>query len=94
MNPVIRVLGTIDIFAAVFFWIYGLFGIIPISLIFFFAFFLLMKGVVFLIAKDFASAGDIVCSVFMFFSIYAQLPEFMIIIVSLFLLQKGVFSWL
>jgi len=91
---IIKILGTIDLLAAVFFWIYGIFGIIPSGLIFFFAFFLLMKGVVFLIAKDFASAGDIICSILMFFSVYATLPEFIVILVSLFLLQKGIFSWL
>jgi hypothetical protein len=93
MNPIILTLGTIDIFAAIFFWIYGLFGIIPSSFIFLFAFFLLMKGVVFMIAKDFASIGDFVCSILMFLTIYVNMPDFIIILVSLFLLQKGIFSW-
>jgi len=91
---IVKILGTIDLLAAAFFWIFGLFGIIPEILIIIFAFIILIKGVSFSIMHDYASIGDIICSIIMFIAVYMHVYEFIIIITSLYLLQKGIFSWL
>ena len=92
MSVLVKVLGVADIIAAVLIWIFGIFHILPPELIFVFGFYLLAKGVIFLISKDAASIIDVICAVVFFGAPYVTLPRAIVIIVSLFLLQKGIFS--
>jgi len=87
-----KILGLLDIFAAITFWLSVFFHIIPKTLVLLFAFYLLVKGVFFLISLDIASIIDVVCAGVMFLSFNYSLPAFVPILVTLFLLQKGVFS--
>lgn len=89
---VIKILGSLDIFSAVIVWVAGVFHIIPSPLLLLVAFYLLAKGVFFLISADIASIIDIICAVIIFLSLSFNMPVFISIIVALFLLQKGVFS--
>lgn len=91
---IVKILGTLDLLVAIFFWSFGFWHIIPAGIIAFFAFVILIKGVSFSIMRDFASFGDIVCSLVMFLSLYISLPIFVFIVVSFYLLQKGIFSLL
>ena len=91
---IVKILGILDILAAVFFWVFGFWHIIPAGVITFFAFVILIKGVSFSIMRDFASFGDIICSLVMFLSLYIAFPIAVFIIVSFYLLQKGIFSLL
>jgi hypothetical protein len=92
---IVKILGILDLLAAIFFWVFGLFGIIPQSIIFAFAFYLLIKGTIFLItAERFASILDIACGVIMFLAISFSMPEIVTILVALYLVQKGIFSLL
>ena len=73
-------------------WIFGIFHVLPSKLIFLFGFYLLAKGVIFLVSKDAASILDVICAIVFFAAPYAELPKIIVIIVTLFLIQKGIFS--
>lgn len=88
----VKIMGIVDLLAAVLFWIFAFFGIIPKSGIMLIAFYLLIKGAVFLISADVASILDIVCSLLIFIALSFSLPKILVFIVVLFLLQKGFFS--
>jgi len=91
---IIKILGIFDIIAALSFWVFSLFGVLPHTLILIFGFYLLIKGTIFLISADIASILDIACSVVFFLAISFPIPKVIAIIVSLFLIQKGIFSLL
>jgi hypothetical protein len=89
---IVKLLGIIDILAAILFWIFGFFGLIPKTWIMLFAFYLLIKGAVFLISADVASILDIIVAMIMFLATSFPLPKAVYFIVVIFLLQKGFFS--
>jgi hypothetical protein len=89
---IVKILGIADIIAAIIFWGFGMFHIFPKTLVMFFAFYLLIKGVVFLISADIASILDVSCAILMFIALNMGMPKLLIIIITLFLLQKGLFS--
>ncbi|MBI2629888.1 hypothetical protein HYW76_02210 [Candidatus Pacearchaeota archaeon] len=91
---IVKILGILDILSAVIFWVFSIFHILPKSLLMVVAFYLLIKGVVFLISKDIPSALDVASAFIIFLSLDYTLPIIIPLIVSLFLLQKGVFSLL
>jgi len=90
----VKILGIIDILAGILFWIFFFFHIIPQNVILLFAIFLLAKGAIFLASSDIASIIDIACAGIILVSLNLALPGFIIILISLFLLQKGVLSLL
>lgn len=89
---IIKILGLLDIITAFSFWLFAFFGIFPRSLIIFFAFYLLIKGVIFLMSADIASILDIISAGIIFLSLSFAMPKFIVIITVLFLIQKGLFS--
>lgn len=89
---IIKLLGILDIISGMLFWLDGFFKIIPDSVIMFLVFYLIIKGLIFIISKDIASILDIISGVIIYFSLSYVLPAFIIIIVTLFLLQKGILS--
>jgi hypothetical protein len=89
---IIKILGLLDILSAFSFWLFAFFGFPPKSLIMLFAFYLLVKGVIFLISADIASILDIISAGIIFLSFSFALPKFLVILVTLFLIQKGIFS--
>jgi len=91
---IVKILGLLDIISALSFWLFALFHIIPQTLILIIAFYLLIKGAIFLISKDIASILDIICAGIIFLALNSGIPKFVAILVSLFLLQKGIFSLL
>lgn len=91
---IVKILGVLDILAALFLWLFHFFHIIPEEIILILAFYLLAKGVVFLISKDIASMLDVLCAVLIFINLQSALPSFIIILISVFLLQKGILSLL
>lgn len=91
---IVKILGTLDILAAIIFWLFGMFHIIPSSIILIIAFYLLVKGIIFVISLDIASVLDIIVSVLIFVSLSFTLPKIIIFLISLFLLQKGILSML
>jgi hypothetical protein len=91
---IIKILGILDIFVGMCFWVFGIFGLIPGEFIILLGLFLLCKGIVFATNLSVASILDIISSIIIIFSSSIEMPNFLIIIVSLFLLQKGIFSLL
>jgi len=89
---IVKFLGVIDIIAALIFWVFGIFHILPSSLVLVFAFVLLAKGIFFIISEHFASVLDVVISIVMFLSVSFNLPKFIIIIFAFLLIQKGIIS--
>lgn len=89
---IVKLLGILDLLAALFFWLFGMFGVIHPGLITIFAFYLLIKGVVFLISADIASILDIVSAGIMFIALGSGVPKILTILVALYLIQKGLFS--
>jgi len=89
----IFILGILDIFVA---------GIFALKLIFNLSFldnlllsggiYLIIKGVIFLISLDFASALDIACGIVVILSSFFKIPIIIGIVVIVFLMQKGIFS--
>ena len=92
---IIKILGILDIFVAIFFWIFMIFSIESLSsFVFLMGLFLLAKGIVFLTQLSIASILDIISSIFIIIGSYINLPVLVVVIISLFLLQKGIFSLL
>lgn len=89
---IIKILGILDILAGILFWLSAFFHIIPKPLLLIFAFYLLSKGIFFLISFDIPSIIDVICSVIIFLSFTSTIPKFIAILVTLFLLQKGILS--
>ncbi|MBR9703982.1 hypothetical protein GOV12_01105 [Candidatus Pacearchaeota archaeon] len=96
MSAVIKILGILDIFAAIVFWIFGIFKLqentMIVGLLMFLGIYLLIKGVVFLISADIASVLDIISAFIIIGATAVIMPKIVVIIVSLYLLQKGIFS--
>lgn len=90
----IQILGILDILSAGLFFTSSYSGIIPSLWMTIVGFYLLVKGAAFLIARDIASIIDVISAGIIFLSLAFTIPKAIVIIVSLFLLQKGVFSLL
>ncbi|MDP2925254.1 MAG: hypothetical protein Q8N99_02675 [Nanoarchaeota archaeon] len=92
---IIKLLGIIDVFIALTFWIYGIFDVGLLSgLIYVLAIYLIIKGLIFLTQLSIASILDIACALVILSSVTVNMPNIVVIIVSLFLIQKGIFSML
>jgi len=92
---ILKILGIMDIITAICFWIFGIFRLSEISgFILLMGLVLLVKGVIFIIQASIASILDIVCALLIIASTSITMPNLVIIIVALFLIQKGIFSML
>tara|TARA_Y100000310_G_C20660478_1_gene804456 strand:- start:1482 stop:1769 length:288 start_codon:yes stop_codon:yes gene_type:complete len=91
---IIKVLGILDIFVGMCFWLFGIFHIIPDSFILLLGLFLLVKGVIFVFTLNIVSVLDIISAVVIIAASASEIvmPNLVVIIVTLFLLQKGIFS--
>ena len=85
---IIKILGTLDILSGIFFWLFAFFQIIPESVILLIAFYLIAKGVAFLISKDVVSVLDIIAGAIIFASLSFTIPLIISVIVTIYLLQK------
>ena len=89
---IIKVLGFFDLLVGIVFWVFGMFGIIPGNFITLLGLIILVKGLIFVASKDIASVLDIVSGGIILVSFQVVMPEIVVILVSLYLIQKGVFS--
>jgi len=89
---IVKVLGILDIFVAACFWIFGILGWIPSSFVFVLGLFLLVKGIVFVTGFAISSILDIVSAIIIISATSIDMPNLVVILVTLFLLQKGLFS--
>lgn len=97
---VIKILGAIDLVIGIIFWIQGIvisvFGahLFPEIFISFLGMVLLAKGLIFLIGLDVMSFIDVICAAVIMLSPSVKMPFVIYTMVSIFLIQKGVFSFL
>ena len=92
---IVKILGVLDVFVAICFWIFGVFHLHMLSgFILVLGFFLLVKGIAFAATLNIVSMIDIICAFIIIGSTSMSMPIVIVIIVSLFLLQKGIFSML
>jgi len=89
---IIKALGILDIFIGIVFWLFGIFGIIPNSFILLLGLILLVKGIVFVTGLSIVSFLDIIFAVIIIIASSIEMPNLVVIIISIFLIQKGVFS--
>ncbi len=90
----VKLLGVLDIFIAIFFWLFGIFYIIPGKFILVLGFVLLVKGLVFIFGLSIMSFLDIVTGIIIILATSIEMPYVVVIIIALFLLQKGILSLL
>jgi hypothetical protein len=92
---ILKLLGILDIFIGICFWIFGIFQLKSLSgFIFALGIILLIKGVIFMTQLSIASILDIVFSFIIIGASSVAMPKVVVIITTLFLLQKGIFSLL
>jgi len=91
---IVKIFGALDLITAILFWISATFNFLPQGLVMILALYLIAKGAAFLISKDIASIIDIIAGIIIFISLSFQLPTIVITLVTIYLLQKGIFSLL
>lgn len=91
---IVKALGILDIFIAVCFWVFGILNFLPERFILILGFILLVKGVIFVLGLSITSIIDIICGILIAIASEVAMPKFVVILISLFLLQKGIFSLL
>ena len=69
------------------------YGMIPMGLIVFLMSVVFLKALVFVWGGDVASSLDIFSSMIVFSSVVVEIPSFVLIGISLYLIQKGVLSF-
>ncbi|MBD3252299.1 hypothetical protein GF386_01045 [Candidatus Pacearchaeota archaeon] len=90
---IVKILGLIDIVVGISFWLFGIFHLkILAGFILIMGLFLLAKGIAFAAQLSIASILDIASAFLIASATYTTFPNIVIIIISLFLIQKGVFS--
>jgi hypothetical protein len=90
---ILKVLGILDIFTGICFWVFGIFNLEFMSgFIFVLGIILLVKGIIFMTQLSIASILDIICSFILIGAGSMVMPKVVVIITTLFLLQKGIFS--
>jgi hypothetical protein len=90
----IKLLGILDIFAGICFWLAGIFHFIPTNWILILGIILLLKGAIFITGLSPASFLDLISAGIMVLFYSTSIPNMIVIITSLFLIQKGFFSML
>ena len=91
---IIKILGILDIAIGVIFWLFGIFNIIPNSFILLLGFILFVKGIIFITGLSIISVLDIIFGIIMITATEIVMPKLIIILISIFLIQKGIFSLL
>jgi hypothetical protein len=89
----IGIFGYIDLVLGTLLIMWGLWGIIPLVLLFFLAILLLLKALPFVFGGDIASLLDILSAVVIFSLTVINVPLFILVAVSIYLIQKGVLSF-
>lgn len=93
---VVQIFGLIDILTGACFLFDGLLSYVYFNFleifVKIFAGLLLVKGGVFAIGFDFLSILDVLCAIIIFISIWAVVPIQLVLIISFYLILKGVMS--
>jgi len=89
---ILKVLGILDILSGICFWLNIVFKFFPDYFIFIISFYLIIKGVLFILSKDIASILDILSGIIIYASLTFSIPFFIVVIIAFFLIQKGILS--
>ena len=89
---IIKILGVLDIIIGICFWVFGILGVGIQELILIMGLVLLVKGIIFIYGLSVISFSDIGVGLIILSSTSVEMPNLVVILVSLFLLQKGIFS--
>ena len=93
IKMIIRILGTFDIFIGICFWLFGIFNLIPSRFIIILGLILLVKGIVFVWGFSLVSVLDIISAIMIIIAGGTGIViKLVVILISLFLIQKGAFS--
>lgn len=91
---IIKILGILDILVALIFWFVAGFHVTFLNgILLIMGLFLLIKGVIFVTSLNLVSSLDIVSALIIIASTSIQMPKIIIVIVVLFLIQKGILSF-
>jgi len=86
-------LGIIDILTGLLFFINNsLIKFPPSKVIWILGIYLIVKGIIFLLSVDVASTIDIICGIIVLLSLPFIIPKLLAVIVTIYLVQKGIFS--
>jgi hypothetical protein len=88
----VKLLGILDIFIAICFWVFLVFNIFPNKFILVLGIILLVKALIFILGFSVASILDLICALIIIIASSANIPHAVGIITALFLIQKGLFS--
>lgn len=92
---IIKLFGVFDILTGLIFWLFAIFNIDSFSsFVLLLGMILLVKGFAFGFNFNIASVLDIISSFIIIYASTNEISNIIVIIVSIFLLQKGVFSLL
>jgi len=91
---IIKTLGILDVVIGILFFISGIFNLIPATIIFIAGLFLLIKGIVFISDFNLPSILDIISGAIVILSTLITMPTLIIYLVTIYLIQKGMFSLL
>tara|TARA_Y100000034_G_C6882277_1_gene404467 strand:- start:766 stop:1050 length:285 start_codon:yes stop_codon:yes gene_type:complete len=92
---IVKTLGILDIVVGVVFWIGMILNIQALyGFIMLLGLILLVKGIVFAFNLNVVSVLDIISSFIIIYASSNELSNLIVIVVSIFLLQKGIFSML
>ncbi len=90
----VKLLGILDIFVAICFWLFGVLHWLPERFILILGIILLVKGLIFIAGFSIASLLDIILGIVIAIASSVTLPHVAIVLIALFILQKGIFSML
>ncbi len=91
---ILKILGILDIFSAVLIFLFNFLNFFPSQIIILIGVYLLVKGVLFSISKDPASMLDIAAAIIVLATLNFTVPFLLLSLVSIYLIQKGIFSLL
>lgn len=89
---ILKFLGILDIISGIIFLLSGIIGNFQQNIVLFFGVLILIKGLIFISDLNINSIIDSIIGIMMVLSSHVGWGLFIIIIASLFLIQKGVFS--
>jgi hypothetical protein len=92
---IVKLLGILDLLSAGLFFLFAFLNWIPGVFIIPVALYLIFKGMAFVLLSNYIISGlDVVAGIIIFISLDIVFPPVLILIVVVYLLQKGVFSLL
>lgn len=95
---IVKILGILDLIAVIAFLIKNYFDAagnwFPTTLLLIAGIYLLVKGIIFILTLDFASAIDIISGIIILFAVYFHIPTLLAALLIVVLGQKAIFSLL